>query len=434
MHELKELLRILIPKEKERIKHLVQNYSHVKVSEVTIKNVFGGLRGVRCLPYDLSSVDPDEGVQYRGIPIKEVIEQLPRAEDGIQPLPEGVYYLLMTGKIPSIKDVRNITEDWRNRAEIPSHIFDVLDAMPSDTHPMTLFSLGILALRPRSKYKAAYNAGASRVDLWEPAYEDVMDLLAKLPTIAAYIYRKHCNQYNIRIEDSGLDWAANYASMMGINEPDYMELMRLTLSLHADHEGGNLSAHTGILVGSGLADPFSSLSSALNGLSGPLHGAANQEALIWILDLWESFGRDHIPTDDELRSYVWDTLNAGRVVPGFGHAVLRKTDPRYLAQREFALQHLPDDPLFQIVSALFKIVPEVLKEHGKAANPYPNVDAHSGSLQYFYGVRQHSYFTVLFGVSRAIGILAWYVWARALQLPIERPKSITLDYLESLIQ
>jgi citrate synthase len=131
-----------------------------------------------------------------------------------------------------------------------------------------------------------------------------------------------------------------------------------------------------------------------------------------------------------MKKYVWDTLNSGQVIPGYGHAVLRKTDPRYQVQREFCLKHMPDDPLFQLVSKLYEVVPDILKEHGKAKNPWPNVDAQSGVVQWYYGVQQYDFYTVLFAIGRSIGVLANIIWDRALGYPLERPKSLTTDMLE----
>jgi citrate synthase len=218
--------------------------------------------------------------------------------------------------------------------------------------------------------------------------------------------------------------------MLGIENDEFKELIRLYLVLHSDHEGGNVSAHTTHLVGSALSDPYYALSAGMNGLAGPLHGLANQEVIRWIMEMREKLGGG-VPTKEQVSQYVWDTLNAGKVIPGYGHAVLRQTDPRYTAQREFALKHLPDDEIFQIVSLLYEVVPGILKEHGKAKNPWPNVDAHSGCLLLYYGLKEYDFYTVLFGVSRALGVLASTIWSRALGLPIERPKSVTTEWIKS---
>jgi citrate synthase len=297
---------------------------------------------------------------------------------------------------------------------------------------MTQFAIGILALQPYSEFAKKYEQGLPKAQYWEPTYEDTMNLLAKLPAIAAYIYRRTYKDGKRVRGKKALDWGANFAHMMGIDEPEYYELMRLYLVLHCDHEGGNVSAHTTHLVGSALSDPFYSLSAGMDGLAGPLHGLANQEVLHWIQNLMKKLG-GKLPTKEELSKALWDTLNSGQVIPGYGHAVLRKTDPRYVAQREFALKHMPEDELFKLVSMIYEVAPDILTKHGKAKNPWPNVDAHSGVLQWYYGVREYDFYTVLFGVSRAMGVLAQLIWDRALGLPIERPKSVTTEWIKQNI-
>jgi citrate synthase len=167
----------------------------------------------------------------------------------------------------------------------------------------------------------------------------------------------------------------------------------------------------------------------LNGLAGPLHGLANEEVLRWLHGVMDSMG-GKIPTEDEMKKFVLDTLDSGKVIPGFGHAVLRKTDPRYTAQREFCLKHLPEDPIFKYVDLLYKVVPDILLAKGKAKNPWPNVDAQSGVIQWHYGVKEYEFYTVLFGIGRALGVCSNIIWARALGYPLERPKSLTTSMLE----
>jgi len=188
-------------------------------------------------------------------------------------------------------------------------------------------------------------------------------------------------------------------------------------------------------VGSTLSDPYLSLSASMNALAGPLHGLANQEVLGWLLGLQATLkeqGKE--VTKESITEFAWETLKAGKVIPGYGHAVLRKTDPRYTCQREFALKHLPDDELFKLVNTVYEVMPGVLTEHGKTKNPYPNVDSHSGVLLTHYGFKEHDYYTVLFGVGRAFGVLAQLFWSRALGLPLERPKSVTTEWLETFIK
>ena len=197
----------------------------------------------------------------------------------------------------------------------------------------------------------------------------------------------------------------------------FEDLMRLYLVIHSDHEGGNVSAHASHLVGSALSDPYLVLSASMNGLAGPLHGLANQEVLRWLKDFSKELTDEEMSDPVKLAEMCHKTLDSGAVIPGYGHAVLRKTDPRYTCQREFALKHLPDDPMFGLVSTMYGIVPDILTGLGKVKNPWPNVDAHSGVLLQYYDVTEEDFYTVMFGVSRALGVLPMSVWARALGTP-----------------
>jgi len=306
---------------------------------------------------------------------------------------------------------------------------DMIARFPKQMHPMSQLSAAVLGLQSGSKFAQAYQDGAKKTDYWRYTYEDSLDLIAKLPQVAAHIYRHLYKEGKLIEPDRSLDWGANFAKMLGFNDPLFADLTRLYLTLHSDHEGGNVSAHATHLVGSALSDPYLAFSAGLNGLAGPLHGLANQECLRWTVDLYNQLGKKDV-TNDVLEKAVWDTLNSGQVVPGFGHAVLRKTDPRYTAQREFALKHLPNDPLFKLVSQLYNVVPGVLEKHGKTKNPWPNVDAHSGILLTHYGLTEENFYTVMFGVSRALGVLSSLVWDRVLGFPIERPKSVTSKWIQ----
>ncbi|MCX7973484.1 MAG: citrate (Si)-synthase, eukaryotic [Candidatus Aminicenantes bacterium] len=432
MATLKEKFAQKIGPMRERVQRILKDYGDLKISEVTVAQAYGGMRGVKCMVWETSELDPFEGIRFRGFTIPELREKLPKAPGGEEPLPEGIFYLLLTGELPTDDDVKMITEEWQKRSALPDYLFGIMKAVPKETHPMTQFSLAILALQKESIFAERYRAGMHKLEYWDPMFEDVMNLLAKLPLIAAYIYRRTYKDDVHIPPDPSLDWAGNFAHMLGVEDPAFKELMRLYLVIHSDHEGGNVSAHTCHLVGSALSDAYYCLSAAINGLAGPLHGLANQEVLRWIMDLMKDLGG--IPTKEQLEKYIWDTLNAGKVVPGYGHAVLRKTDPRYLAQREFALKYLPDDPIFKVVSLVYEVAPDILMKHGKAKNPWPNVDAHSGCLLYHYGITEYDFYTVFFGVSRAIGVLSQLIWSRALGFPIERPKSVTTDWIEKTIE
>lgn len=208
--------------------------------------------------------------------------------------------------------------------------------------------------------------------------------------------------------------------------------MRLYLVLHSDHESGNVSAHTTFCVNSALSDLYYSLSAGLNGLAGPLHGLANQECLHWVLMVKEKFGG--VPTDQQLKEFAWETLNSGKVVPGYGHAVLRITDPRFAAFLDWGKKNIGNDEVFQLVAKVFDVVPTVLQQVQKIKDPWPNVDAGSGALLYHFGLKEFAYYTVLFSVSRALGVCAQAVVARGLGWPIERPKSVTTKWLKSQIK
>ncbi|UCF66572.1 MAG: citrate (Si)-synthase, eukaryotic [Acidobacteriota bacterium] len=431
MASLKETIAAKIAPAREELRSVLESHGEKTISEVSVRQLYGGLRGVKGLVTETSALDPEEGIRFRGRSIPQLREQLPKASGGEEPLPEGLFYLLLTGDLPSAEDADAIRREWRRREGLPEYVKRTLDALPISTHPMTQFAIGILALQPASLMVRRYTEGIAKSDLWDPALEDAMNLIANLPHVAAYVYRRtYRDGDHLPPGPARLCWSGNFAHMLGFSSPEFAELMRLYLVLHSDHEGGNVSAHAVHLVGSSLSDPYRALASGINGLAGPLHGLANQEVLRWIRQMREALGGGTL-TRDQVKKYCWETLSSGRVIPGYGHAVLRQTDPRYLAQRDFAQRHMADDELVQIVAMLYEIVPEILRQQGKAKNPWPNVDAHSGVLLVHYGLVEHEFFPVLFGVSRALGTLSSLVWDRALALPLERPKSVTTEWIRS---
>ena len=422
-----------LPQWRERIRTLAREHAEVVVDTVTIGEVVGGMRDTKSLLTDVSFVDPAHGILFRGLTIPEILKKLPKARGGKLPLVGGLYYLLMVGEVPTKEQAQAVEAEWADRAEVPDYVFKMLKAMPKDTHPMTLLSQAVLALQHDSVFAKKYH-NMKKEAYWEAALEDSLNLTAKLPLIATYIYRlKYFDEtkkpkYNLK-----QDYGANFARMMKVlNKKEYAELMRLYFIIHSDHESGNASAHATHLVGSTLSDVYYAFSSGLNALAGPLHGLANQESLAWLLDVHKRFGG--VPSRDDLHKFAWDTLNSGHVIPGYGHGVLRVIDPRFLTQMEFAKKRFPNDELLRLADMVLDVVPTVLKEQGKAKNPAPNVDAISGTLQYYYGVREFDFYTVLFGVGRALGVTANYVWARALGQPIERPKSMTTKMLEEAVE
>ncbi len=433
MELLKEKFKTKAENAALEIKEIIKTHGTKKVGEVTLAQVYQGMRGITGLVTETSLLDAQEGIRFRGYSIPELQVSLPKAPGGGEPLPEGLFHLMLLGELPTQEDTETITNIWQRRSHVPNHVFATIDALPITTHPMTMFVTGVMALQTESNFAKAYATGINKKDYWSPVFEDTMDLIARLPRIAAYIYRRKYKN-NEHIHPNGLlDWAGNLAHMMGYNDESFKELMRLYMTIHADHEGGNVSAHTTHLVGSALSDPYLSYAAGMNGLAGPLHGLANQEVIKWIFEMQESLGTD-APSAEQIANYVQATLSSGKVVPGYGHAVLRKTDPRFTAQMEFGKKHMPDDKLVNTVWNIYETVPPILQSLGKVKNPWPNVDAHSGALLVHYGLVEYEFYTVLFAVSRALGVLSSLCWDRALGFPLERPKSVTSDSVKQWLE
>lgn len=423
MATLQERLAKIIPEYRKQVKEFAKSYGAKKVCDVTVAQVLGGMRGVYGLLCDTSVVEPDKGLIIRGHPLLEIKDKWP----------EEIFFCLLTGEFPDEEAIRTLRQDLDKRANVPEYVWDVLESMPSDSHPMAMLDTAILVMERESVFRQWYSKGMSKEQYWIPALEDALQLLAKLPSIAAGVYRMRYGKGDLIPYTPGLDWGANYANMLGLPDPtgNFAKLMRLYLTFHSDHEGGNVSAFSCHTVGSALSDPYYAVSAGLNGLAGPLHGLANQECLAWILKVMDKFGG--VPTKEQLEKFAKDTLAAGKVVPGYGHAVLRATDPRFVGFLEFGKEYLPDDPVFRTVALAYEVIPGVLKAVPKIKNPWPNVDAVSGSLLYHYGLTEFEYYTVLFSVSRAMGMLAQLVLNRGLGTAITRPKSLDLKRLKSLV-
>ena len=413
------------------VKAMLKEHGEKVIDKVTLSQAYGGMRDIKSMIWETSLLDAQEGIRFRGFTIPELSEKLPRGR-GKEPLPEALFWLMLTDEVPTEEEALWLTNDWERRRNVPAHVYATLDALPLDTHAMTMFTIGIMALQTGSIFAKRYNEGMPKSEYWDATYEDSMNLIANLPHLAAYIYRRKYKDGQ-RIEPNDrLDWAANFAHMLGYEDSDFKNLMRLYMTIHADHEGGNASAHTTHLVASTLSDPYLSFAAAMNALAGPLHGLANQEVIKWIFEMVDQLGTTK-PTDDQIADYVKKTLSEGRVVPGYGHAVLRQPDPRFMAQKNFAEQYCKDDDIVNIVWRIFDVVPPILQSLGKIKNPWPNVDAHSGALLVHYGLKEYGFYTVLFGVSRALGVLAASCWSRALGFPLERPKSLTTELVKDMI-
>ena len=420
MASLYNTLEEKIPVWRDDVESLLKNNGSSVISDVTLTQAYGGMRGVKGLVCDTSSVSPDTGLIIRGKPLLDIIDILP----------EQVFFLLLADEMPDEDALTNLQSQLSEHAVVPDYIWTILNSMPEDSHPMAMLNTAVLAMEKESVFRKNYDKGMSKKDFWKPMLEDGLSLIAKLPAIGAGVYKIRFQKSGLIEPDGSLDWGANFAHMLGLNDPDgnVKKLMRLYLMLHCDHEGGNASAFTSLTIGSTLSDLYYAVSGGLNALAGPLHGLANQECLKFVLEIRDKFGG--APSRDELEQLCWDRLKNGRVIPGYGHAVLRCPDPRFTAFMNFGKEHIENDDVFHIVETLFDVVPEVLKKHGKAKNPWPNVDAASGALLYHYGLREFSYYTVLFSISRSMGIISQIVINRALGIPIMRPKSVTTRWLK----
>lgn len=408
-----------IPAWRDEVKNLQKEHGEKVISEVTVAQAYGGMRGVKSLVCDTSAVPPDKGLIIRGKPVRELEDKLP----------EEVLWLLLTGELPTAEELKDLQADLAKRSKLPGYILDVLKAMPADSHPMVMFNTGILVMEKESVFRKKYDEGMKKDAYWEATLEDALNIIAVLPALGAAVYRMRFGKGPLIASNPKLDWGADYVHMLGLGDPngEFTKLMQRYLVLHSDHESGNVSAMTSATVNSALSDLYYALSAGLNGLAGPLHGLANQECLGWILETIQKF--NGVPTEQQLHDYAWETLNSGRVVPGYGHAVLRVTDPRFDSFLAFGKKYCTGDPVFDTVSRVFDVVPNVLKEVQKIKDPWPNVDAGSGALLYHYGMKEFPYYTVLFSISRALGICSQGVIARGLGLPITRPKSVTTKWI-----
>lgn len=437
-----ELKTTLLKKRDEqapKIAKLLKEHGDKDLSTATVVKAYQGMRGITGLVYEPSLLDANEGIRFRGLTIPECQKVLPKAAGGEEPLPEAMFWLLLTGDVPTDAQASALNKELQKRAnpEAIATAKKALDALPTNMHPMSQFVIGTMALQHYSKFASAYAAGkANKTNYWELALEDSLDCIARTPSVAAMVYRRSTGVHgDLPAINPHLDWAGNFTHQLGFTDKQVMECLRLYLSIHVDHEGGNVSAHTTSLVASALSDPYLAFAAGMNGLAGPLHGLANQEVLTFLFEMRDRLTKEGVDVNNDaamrtaLTKYTWDLLNSKRVVPGYGHAVLRKTDPRYTCQREFCARHFPNDPLFKLVDTIYQIMPGILTEHGKTQNPFPNVDAHSGVLLQHYGLTFQNYYTVLFGVSRQLGVLSGVVWDRLQGRSIERPKSVTSESL-----
>ena len=360
------------------------------------------MRGVPVGTCRTSFVTPTEGVHYCGYPISELAMMSP----------EDIIYLLFNKELPSIEQSVEFREDLQSRGELPSGVEEVLATLPRDGHPMDWLSIGIHTL-----------GMLGGVDDWK---EDAMNLIARMPRLMGLIFRyREGRTENIPSDDLTLPLVGRFTNTLDLDSVDKAVMNRVLstyLVLHMDHGGGNLSTFTGKAVASGHATVYSSMAGAMNALSGPLHGRANQSCFEFV---------KRIGTSDpaEVERFVRGELEAKRPVFGFGHAVLRAEDPRATVQFALGEEICPDDEYYRIIRVLRQIAPMVLSENPKISNPNANVDIASGPLLNYVGLQDPEYYTTFFGWARVAGIGAQIVDERTVMrsgkgIPIYRPKYI----------
>jgi len=379
---------------------------------LTTAHLNTGLRGVPVGTCRTSFVTPEEGVHYCGYPITELAMLAP----------EDVVYLLFHKELPNLEQSVEFREELQSRGAIPDGLEQVLATLPREGHPMDWLSIGIHTL-----------GMLGGVDDWR---EDAMNLIARMPRLMGLIFRyREGRVTGIPSDDLTLPLVGRFANTLdlkGIDKAIMNRVLSTYLVLHMDHGGGNLSTFAGKAVASGHATIYSSMAGAMNALSGPLHGRANQSCFEFVKRIGTS-------EPAEVERFVRGELEAKRPIFGFGHAVLRTEDPRASAQFELGQEICPDDEYFKTICVLREVAPMVLAENPKIRNTNANVDIASGALLNFAGLQDAEYYTTFFGWARVAGIGAQIVDERTVMrggkgIPIYRPKYIaeeqTLRHLD----
>lgn len=380
---------------------IVGNMDNDKVlCEVTENHLNTGLRGIPVGTCRTSFVTPTEGVHYCGYPIKDLVNFSP----------EEVIYLLMNKELPNAEETAVFTKNLQSRGKLPDEIIGILSSLPKNGHPMDWLSIGIHSL--------------GMFDENEDWQENTLNLIAKMPRLMGLIFRiREGREANIPEDDLTKSIVERFVHTLEFEDVDKVKMSKVIstyLVLHMDHGGGNLSTFTGKAIASGKATVYSAIAGAMNALSGPLHGRANQSCLEFVLRIGTS-------DEQEVESFVRGELAAGRPVFGFGHAVLSVEDPRATAQFELGEQICPEDENFKIIKTLRKVAPMVLSENEKIRNPNANVDIASGALLHHVGLIDPTYYTTFFGWARVAGIGAQIIDERTVLrsgkgVPIYRPK------------
>lgn len=379
------------------------------LKEITDNDLETGLRGVPVGYCTTSKVDPEQGLHYVGRKISELAYNDP----------EDVIYLLLEKKWPDQAEREAFAADLRRRQVVDPRVFDSLRALPRTAHPMKWFLHAINAL--------------GMVSVTNDFKQDCLNLIARIPVVVAALFRIREDWGDPIAPRADLGYMENFVHMLGIpgmgdeQRTELTKLMRVFDVLHLDHGGGNLSTFAGKAVASGLADMYESILAAMAGLAGPRHGKANQECLKFVEECVHAVGG--VLDAEAVSALIRLRLAHRQLIFGFGHAVLRVEDPRATVFCDLGQQLCPDDTNFKMVEILREVVPMILGENPKISNPYPNVDLASGSLLNACGLTNPDYYTVLFGMSRVVGIAIQIVYERVEArsgkgTPIIRPKYI----------
>lgn len=413
---------------RERYQRVLRDYGDCPLTRgpVLVKNLMRGNRGVPGGMTDTSFVHPYRGVQFNGnLACDEAVE---RAE-----IPEAIFWYMMVEQLPSPDELQAFRSDLNERLEVPGYVWDVLNALPISTHPMTQLQTATNTLEGAAQFRDAYLDGAPAGDYWKLMLDDGLNLIAWQHQVAAYIYRRTFGDGKRVEPDPANDWSEQFVRMSGVRDASghLTAYMRVYFISHADHEATNASANAGAIVNSTLATMASTLSATYNALSGPRHGMANQESLMLIERVLKQYGG--VPTQAQAVEFLNDLLDSGGVLPGFGHAQLRDTDIRFVVLTNYLAtiaEVAERSDIIRCMRLFADVAPGVLSQRPKIANPHQNIDFGSGAVLSALGLPQRHFYTVLFCISRMWGVIAQAVRARGEGKPIMRPISLTTTMVE----
>lgn len=334
----------------------------------------------------------------------------------------------MTGDLPSHEEYNNLTSELRQRSKIEPEIIDFIKKLPKEMNPTTQLSNTLLYMQPKSRFAQAYRSGINKSIYWEYFYEDSMDIIAKLPVLAAYIYRHSYKNDDFIPPNDKLDWAGNFAHMLGLNTFEAREFMRGYMTIFHDNSGGNACSHASQIVSSALGDPYLAYSAGLNSVAGCAYNSYQAQSLEWLIDAEKNLGK--MPKDEKIKDFIINETSDNRKIPGYSHDDLKHIDPKFLHQKAYGERYWKNNSLFYLVKRIYRVAPGVIRSIKKGKNIWPTADASTGALMNIIGIKEKDFFGTVFGVSRAIGVCSNLVLGRIYGLPIERPSSMTMEMIE----